>query len=88
MYCYNGADWVAFREEMTNISRRYYELNEYEHRSVENNWKYTCDNQLKAIDTYIPVKFYSNSENTPWMTPQLKRLIRKKHWFYNKAKKV
>ena len=39
--------------------------------AVEENWNNICDNLLKAIDTYIPVKFNSNSNKAPWMTPQL-----------------
>ena len=57
VYCYNRADWDALREEMTEISRHYYERNENSTRSVEENWNYIRDNLLKAIDTYVPVKF-------------------------------
>ena len=73
---------------MTEISRYYFEQNENNNGSVEDNWNYIRDNLLKAINTYIPVKFNSNSNNTPWMTVQLKRLIRKKQQFYNKAKRT
>ena len=41
----------------------------------------------KAINTYILVKLISSGNNVPWMTPQLKRLIRKKQRIYNKAKR-
>ena len=88
VYCYNRADWDAFCEEMIEISRYYFQQNENNNRSVEDNWNYIHDNLLKAINTYIPVKFNSNSNNAPWMTPQLKRLIRKKQRFYNKAKRT
>ena len=45
---------------------------------------------MKAIDTYIPIKFNFNSSKAPWMTLQLKKLIRKKEEakVYNKAKKT
>ena len=85
---YNRADWDALHEEMAEISRYYFERNENNNRSVEDNWNYIHVNLLKVIDTYIPVKFTSNSNNSPWMTPQLKRLIRKKQHFYNKAKRT
>ena len=66
VYYYNRADWDTLHEEMTEISRYYFEQNENNNRSVEDNWNYICDNLLKAINTYIPVKFNSNSNNTPW----------------------
>ena len=72
MYHYNRADWDALHEEMTEASRNYFEHNKNNNRSVEENWNYICDNLLKAIDTHIPVKFNSNSNKAPWMTPQLK----------------
>ena len=87
VYCYNRAYWDILHEEMTEISRYYFEQNENNIRSVEDNWNYIRDNLLKAINTYIPVKFNSNSNNIPWVTLQLKRLIRKKQRFYNKAKR-
>ena len=76
------------KTEMTEISRHYYERNENSTKSVEENWSYIHDNLLKAIDTYVPVKFNSNRTNAPWITPQLKRLIRKKQRFYNKARRT
>ena len=85
VYCYNRANWEALCE--TEISRYHFEQNENNNRSVEDNWNYIQDNLLKAINTYIPVKFISNSNNGPWMTSQLKRLIRKKQRCYNKAKR-
>ena len=41
---------------------------------------------LQAIDAHIPVKSISNAKSPPWITSQLKRLIRKKQCLYNKAK--
>ena len=64
---------------MTEISKFYFKQNENNNGSVEDNWNYIRDNLLKAINTYIPVKFISNSNNSPWMTSQLKRLISKKN---------
>ena len=87
MYCYNRTDWVSFREELNELSRQYYELNKQGQISVADNWNYIRDNLSKAINTYIPVKFCSNRKDTPWMTPQLKQVIGKKQWFYNKAKR-
>jgi len=29
---------------------------------------------MQAIDTFIPKKYISNTNNTPWMTPHFKQL--------------
>ena len=88
VYCYNRVNWDVLREEITKISRYYFEHNENNNRSVEDNWNYIRDNLLKAINTYIPVKFISNSNNAPWMTSQLKRSTRKRQKCYNEAKRT
>ena len=88
MYCYNRANWDALREEITEISRYYFEQNENNNRSVKDNWNYIQDNLLKAINTYIPDKFIFNGNNVPWITSQLKRLINKKQRCYNKTKRT
>jgi len=88
VYCYNRADWDGLREELIELSSHYFERNVNCTKSVQENSKYICDNLLKAIDTYVPVKFNSNSNNAPWITPQLKRLIRKKQRYYNKARRT
>ena len=44
VYCYNRAGWISLREEVNELSRHYYELNEQGQISVEDNWNYICDN--------------------------------------------
>jgi len=86
VYFYSRPNWISFHEEVNELSRHYYELNQQGQISVEGNWNYICDNLSKAIDTYIPVKFCSNRKDIPWMTSQTKRLIRKKQRFISKQK--
>ena len=43
---------------------------------------------MQAIETYIPTKCISNNTTSPWITPDINRLMRKKQRLYNKAKKL
>jgi len=52
------------------------------------NWSFIRVNLTRALETHILVRFISSCKHVPWMTPQLKRLIRKKQRFYNNAKRT
>ena len=86
IYCYRKADWASLRIELENITTTYFQLNEANPRSIQDNWDYFHNLLLQAIDAHIPVKSISNAKSPPWMTSQLKKLIRKKQRLYNKAK--
>jgi len=86
MYCFKRADWTSLRNKVVNISIPHFQLNNINSKSVEENWTYTHRNLLQAIEACNPTKFNSSQKQLPWMTPHLKRLIRKKQRFYNKAK--
>ena len=86
IYCFKKADWASLQIELENITNTYFQLNEANSRSIQDNWDYFHNFVLQAIDTHIPVKSISNVKSPPWMTSQLKRLIRKKQRLYNKAK--
>ena len=89
VYCYNRTNWDAFHDEMTEISRYYFEQNENNDRSVEDNWNYIWGNLLKAIIKHpLSSQIHLQLQNIPWMTSQLKRLMSKKQQCYNKAKRT
>jgi len=80
-YCFKRADWISLRDKVVNISIAYFQLNNIYSRSVEENWTYIHRNLLQAIEVCIPTKFISSQKQLPWMTPHLKRLIRKSRDF-------
>ena len=86
IYCYRKADWASLRIELENITTTYFQLNEANSRSIQDNRDYFHNLLLQAIDAHIPVKSISNAKSPPRITSQLKRLIRKKQCLYNKAK--
>ena len=63
LFSYNRADWDSFREEVTEITRYYFDLNEHEHRLVEENWNFIRVNLTRALETHIPVRFISSCKH-------------------------
>jgi len=48
-YCYNRADWDGLCEEVTEISRYYFERNVNTTKSVEENWNYIRDKSYRHV---------------------------------------
>jgi hypothetical protein len=55
--------------------------------TVEENWKQFKETIETCIDKHIPKKKIGKYHDVPWMTTDIKRLIRKKQRLYNKSKK-
>ena len=57
-------------------------------RSVEQNWCHFTSIILTAIKNHVPTKTISSKWNLPWITPGLRRLMKKKQRGYNLAKRT
>ena len=55
-------------------------------RTVEENWKFFVDSVDDLVTTHVPHKTYTGSRGPPWLTPVLKKKIRKKEKLYIRAK--
>ena len=80
---WSKADWNHLKKEAASFSSEF--LNTCGARSVQENWDLLC-NKMKAWKKLIPSKPSSTRFNLPWITPDIKRLLRKKRRVYNKAK--
>ena len=60
----------------------YLTLNENSSRTVEQNWNFIYESILQIVKDHIPAKQISTSSCLPWMTSQLKRLIKRKQCLY------
>ena len=63
----------------------YFNLNENNTRTVEQNWNFFHENILSIVDKNIPAKNITASNRLPWMTSELKRMIKRKQRLYNRA---
>lgn len=55
--------------------------------SVEENWNYFTEAVLRVMDTCIPKKILKKKADVPWMTREIKRMIRKKKRIYKQTLK-
>ena len=85
IYLYNRANWDVVRDEISVVSDMYFNLNENNTRTVEQNWNFFHENILSIVDKNIPAKNITASNRLPWMTSELKRMIKRKQRLYNRA---
>ena len=78
IYLYKQADWDTIREKLSHLSELYLNTNLHFPCSVNENWSFFCENFLKLLDRHVPTKLIGKRTHLPWLTPALKRLIRKK----------
>ena len=57
-------------------------------RSVEEDWNLFKDTLQQSIDKNIPSKLVSGKDKLPWMTPHLRRLIRRKNKLHARLQKT
>jgi hypothetical protein len=55
--------------------------------SVEDNWNCFKDAVFKVMDTWIPKKTVKKKADVPWITKEIRRMIRKKKRMYRQALK-
>ena len=55
-------------------------------KPVEENWNEFKTTLMSSIKKHIPQKTLGTRKDVPWMTPEIKRKIRKKQRLYNRQK--
>ncbi|XP_021351587.1 uncharacterized protein LOC110449208 [Mizuhopecten yessoensis] len=81
---YKNVDWKAVKEDATNLSDKITNSSD----SVEENWTEFKNGLNSIIDERIPSKLTSTKPNQlPWVGRPERRLIKRKHRLYNKARK-
>ena len=58
------------------------------HKSIEETWMALKAAIQKGISQFVPVKTTGSKKSLPWLTQEIKRLIRKRDSLYQKQKKV
>ena len=87
IFLYHKANWDLIREKMLGISERYFELNSFSQRNVDENWEYVYEQCSQLVQELVPKKTIGRKFHLPWMNAALKQLIKKKQRTYNRAKK-
>ena len=86
---YKKANWEGIKQDL--ISSRDKSIAKFESGTnmdtIEENWKQFKEAIETCIEKHIPKKKIGKHHVVPWMTTDIKRLIRKKQRLYNKSKK-
>jgi hypothetical protein len=85
VFCYNRADWNKVKEDLLAYQQEYLSSNPSS-RSVEQNWNDFKANTQSIIEQHIPTKLVGSRYHLPYITTEIKRLIRRKARLYNKAR--
>ena len=83
-FLYQKTDWEKLRNRLSDLSSKI--VSSVVERTVNENWETFRDGILEEIRKCIPSKKISNRINTPWFNNKMKRLIRKKHKLFKKAR--
>lgn len=84
VYKFAKANVEGLRHQMKAFAETF--LQNADNLSVEENWCRFESAILSATDSNIPSSFKSSRFNLPWMTRPMKRLVRRKHRAFYKAK--
>ena len=87
IYIYKKADSELLKGEISSAWDKF-QTSQSHDRSVEQNWCHFTSIILTAIKNHVPTKTISGRWNLPWITPGLRRLMRKKQRVYNLAKRL
>lgn len=88
VYSFNSskADWAIIKAKTTQYTEGY--LRSHQSNSVDQNWTSIKKHLLDMLDKHIPSKYKSSRHNLPWLTNEIKRMIRRKQRKFNLAKKT
>ena len=85
IFLYQKTDWQTFKLKVTEMANHIAET--VNTRTVNENWELFKNGIHNLMKDIIPSKLATSRSNLPWMTTKLRRIIKKKHKLYQKAKK-
>ena len=86
MYLYQKGDYESMRKDTLEFAKEKYFSGHSDTRSVQNFDLLTSFIQDSA-DKYIPSKTSRSVSSIPWITPEIRRKIRRKNKTHAKAKR-
>ncbi|XP_068739230.1 uncharacterized protein [Montipora capricornis] len=87
IYLYKKADMDKLEQEIDNIAHEFCAKHNSSDFSVDENWNHFKLKLQQAIDKHIPQKQVKSNRKLPWITTQLKRMIRKRERLFKKARR-
>lgn len=81
---YKRADYAAINRELEVFTEEFF--SNFNERSVDENWQQFKNKVIELTDHFVPLRRITNTVQSPWFTPTLKRLRNKKQRLFRKAK--
>ena len=88
VYRYQKGDYESMRAETLKFAKERYFIGYSDTRSVQENFNLITSFIQESADKHIPSKTSLSVSSVPWITPEIRRKIRRKNATYAKAKKT
>ena len=82
---FRKANWTSFKTYITD--KKIEILNNLYQKSVEDIWTALKTTIQNGISEFVPIKKIGTKKSLPWLTQEIKRLIRKRDSLYQKQKR-
>ncbi|XP_072038658.1 uncharacterized protein [Amphiura filiformis] len=87
IYLYKKIDLEGLKQEIKTLCENITDMANTTSSSVEDLWNTFKDGIHASMDANIPSKMVGKKHQSPWISPRIKRLLRRKQRAYNKARK-
>ena len=87
MYRYQKGDYESMRKDTLKVAKEKYFNGHSDTRSVQENFNLITSFIQDSADKYIPSKTSRSVSSVPWITPEIRRKIRKKNETHANAKR-
>ena len=88
MYRYLKGDYESMRKDILKFAKERYFNGHSDTRSVQENFHLITSFIQDTADKHIPSKISRSVSSVPWLTPEIRRKIRKRNETHAKAKKT
>ena len=88
VYRYQKGDYESMRKDTLNFAKEKYFNGHSDTRSVQKNFNLITSFIQDSADKHIPSKTSRSVSSVPWITPEIRRKIRKKNETHAKAKRT
>ena len=88
VYLYKKGDYESMRQDTHEFAREKYFSGHSDTRSVQDNFDLLTSFIQDSADKHIPSKTIRPGSSIPWITPEIRRKIRRKNKTHAKAKAV
>ena len=88
VYLYHKGDFESMRKDASDFAKDMYFSGYSDNRSVQENFDLITSFIQESADKHIPSKTSRSVSSVPWITPEIRRKIRRRNKTHAKAKKT